>query len=229
MYIEKELDYINYLVDENNNRVNIRFYTKEEAIKMLDSLDDCEDCIDCKNCRNCKDCIDCKDCFATKNSKNCINCTNCYECKNCINCVDCDMCECCDYCKNSKDCFKCDHCEDSKDLKNCAGCIKCSNCEYLYLSSNSKNVRLRESIYELDNFDVLNVEDRENLKKEIKSIYFSKAEYDEDDLEYIKEQKQIVRRCNLIKMNEWIKILRDSEHLLLSENYCDEYLEKYLF
>lgn len=210
MYIEKELDNAYYLVDENNNNiVNLSYCTKEEAIEMLDSLINCKDCEDCKN---------------SSNLINCLNCTNCTNCTTCTDCTDCENCRVCYKCELCKDCINCDHCEDSKYLKNCGACIICEYCENCHICRNCKNLRLRNSIDELYNFDLLNVEDRENLKKEIKSIY--NDEYN-DRYVVIGESKKTKRKRNLRRMNELIEMLRDSEHLLLSENYCDEYLEKY--
>lgn len=70
-YIEKTIDNINYLVDENNNRVNLNKYSLYRARIFLDSLIDCE---------NCEDCLDC---FDTKNSKDCVKCFGCDFCVNC--------------------------------------------------------------------------------------------------------------------------------------------------
>jgi hypothetical protein len=71
MYRERVIDNINYLVDENNNRVNLNKYSLYRARIFLDSL------INCENCE------DCKDCFATKNSKDCVKCYGCDFCTNC--------------------------------------------------------------------------------------------------------------------------------------------------
>ena len=39
-----------WLVDDNNNRVDLDKYTEEVAIKILDSLEDCIYCEDCEDC-----------------------------------------------------------------------------------------------------------------------------------------------------------------------------------
>jgi len=69
---------MNYLEDNRGNKVDLDKYTKEQAIKMLDSLINCDNCVNCVNCSTCDDCSECEDCV------------NCVDCSECVNCMDLD-------------------------------------------------------------------------------------------------------------------------------------------
>jgi len=101
-YEVKVFNSIPYLIDKNENGINLTKYSPETAKTMLDSLIDCRDCIDCSYCVNCALC------------KNCITCKDCYMC------IYCDSCE---RCNNCKDCY---WCELSNSLENCDNCISSS-------------------------------------------------------------------------------------------------------
>lgn len=60
-----------YWVDENNNKWDAVYYTKEEAEKYSKTL------VNCRDCENCEDCI------------NCVGCRDCIRCANCIGREDC--------------------------------------------------------------------------------------------------------------------------------------------
>ncbi len=71
----------NYWVDENNNnKWNCDYYTKERAQKLSKTLNNCSDCSDCSYCRNCRNCSDCSDCSYCRNCRNCSDCRNCSGC-----------------------------------------------------------------------------------------------------------------------------------------------------
>lgn len=61
-------------------------------------------------------------------------------------------------------------------------------------------------------FNLKDINDRNALKEEIKFSYFNLEKDYKYDLEYI---------------NRGLQRLRETEYLLLSEDVCDEYLEKY--
>ena len=126
-----------YWVDANNNRWDVNYYDKDEAVKYSASLKDCTNCtncIDCRNCTNCTNCIDCTDCTNCRYCTDCTNCTNCIDCRNCTNCIDCRNCrnciDCtdCTNCRNCIDCTDCTNCIDCIDCRNCIDCIDCTNC-----------------------------------------------------------------------------------------------------
>lgn len=83
---------IEYLIDNNRNKINLKKYSESEAIKMLESLVDCYNCTDSKNCDSCYNCIDCDDCYNCTDSVNCRDCYNVSRSDNCVYCVNCDEC-----------------------------------------------------------------------------------------------------------------------------------------
>lgn len=73
-----------FLVDENNNKVNLKIVDKAFAIRMLNSL------VNCKDCLNCMDCTNCEHCDNSTNCENCTICKFCTNCKDCTGCIDCN-------------------------------------------------------------------------------------------------------------------------------------------
>lgn len=60
-----------FLIDANNNRVDLQLYDKKTAAKMLRSLVGCDDCVNCFKCKECRACLSCQYCT------HCIDCTLC--------------------------------------------------------------------------------------------------------------------------------------------------------
>ena len=78
-----------FWTDENNNKWDCDYYTKERAIQLSKTLincRDCRDCLDCSDCRYCSNCLDCSDC---RNCSNCLDCSDCSNCSDCRYCSDC--------------------------------------------------------------------------------------------------------------------------------------------
>ena len=78
-----------YWVDENNNRWDIKIYTKGQAEKLSKSLVNCYNCRNCCYCRNCNDCSECSYCRYCRYCNDCCNCNNCRYCFYCYYCRNC--------------------------------------------------------------------------------------------------------------------------------------------
>ena len=61
--LERSIDNTLFLVDNNNNKVNIAKNGLDKSIEMLYSLHNCFDCVDSEYCVNCKNCFDCVYCI----------------------------------------------------------------------------------------------------------------------------------------------------------------------
>jgi len=77
-----------YLVDMNENKVSLKLYSRNEAIRLLDTLTDCDNCVNCENLESCSDCIDCKNSSYLTDCTDCVNCNDCEECNRCYYCED---------------------------------------------------------------------------------------------------------------------------------------------
>ena len=92
MFLEKNIGGINFLVDTNNNMINLDRYAKETAIEMLNSLINCKNCVDSDRLENCENCIYCVDCRFTNDSVCCSRLIDCYLCENCSRLISCSNC-----------------------------------------------------------------------------------------------------------------------------------------
>jgi hypothetical protein len=92
IFMEKEINGVLFLVDKDNNKVNLKTFNKEVAIEMLESLLNCKECVNCENCEDCENLIFCHDCIFTNNSVSCAfltACEDCVKCENLLSCKDC--------------------------------------------------------------------------------------------------------------------------------------------
>ena len=121
-----------FWVDENNNKWDKKFFTKDKSKVYSETMMGCSGCINCHSCHYCVDCsnsshlircVDCESCHQCENCQNLENsnhCRQCYDSKECFNCDDCTYCI---------SCHKCHFCKHCKTCHQCVNCYKCSYCQ----------------------------------------------------------------------------------------------------
>lgn len=219
--------------DENNNKWNIRKYSKNEAERLSKTLINCKNCTDCSNCINCSDCVECEDCL---NCINCFCCSKCYECEGCGKCYNCDDCKNCSDCEDCVDCIECIQCINS--IK-CDGCGFCKNCYFCndYINQKGKTeikiIRTKNKTFFLIQADLRNYIQTNDIKflksvdqklRLLLTFYNSKGCEMECDSSYYEKDKYRV----IDKIQQILTLDFSSNHCLGFKNYLVGNIIKYV-